>query len=383
MRGRRASSSSSSSPESEAPAADPEARRRQRREFKKARKERLLAHLHERGGSESVPTPAVASEHPFVADPGDHAETPFEAYRDIEPLLFRLVERLGRKGGKAALRIYDPFFCEGSVTKHLNRLGFTNVINRNEDFYDVLKRGAIPDHDVLVTNPPFSGDHMERTLRFALDNGKPFFLLLPQFVAKKAYYLETVKDLPGAAVPSGSAGVGSGAGAGAGAGAGEGAPGGASTFTPCRPFFLGPTERAYAFSAPGRDADGSKPLVPGRTFESSLGFHVFAGSFQCVWFACLGTEHTQPLLAWWRKKYEALANCAIADETQSLPQLAAIPKPDPAKRRWRKKLRRLHNQIARREGEGTARAPGQTRPGEGALAAAGAHGRGAKGAGRG
>lgn len=43
-----------------------------------------------------------------------------------------------------------------------------------------LVTGKLPEFDVLVTNPPFSGDHIERTLAFALACRKPWFLLLPQ-----------------------------------------------------------------------------------------------------------------------------------------------------------------------------------------------------------
>lgn len=42
------------------------------------------------------PSPAAAaaqeSEHPFETDPGDHAETPFEAYQHLDLLLTRLVK---------------------------------------------------------------------------------------------------------------------------------------------------------------------------------------------------------------------------------------------------------------------------------------------------
>lgn len=44
----------------------------------------------------------------------DHCETPFEAYRDIEPLLFQLAVRL--KKTKAELMLYDPYFCQVSTT---------------------------------------------------------------------------------------------------------------------------------------------------------------------------------------------------------------------------------------------------------------------------
>ena len=39
--------------------------------------------------------------------------------------------------------------------------------------------GCLPEHDVLVTNPPYTADHVERFLRFAVDNGKPWLLLVP------------------------------------------------------------------------------------------------------------------------------------------------------------------------------------------------------------
>jgi hypothetical protein len=43
---------------------------------------------------------------------------------------------------------------------------------RNEDFYAVKAAGKLPEFDVLVTNPPFSGDHIERIFRFAVKSDK-------------------------------------------------------------------------------------------------------------------------------------------------------------------------------------------------------------------
>lgn len=44
----------------------------------------------------------------------------------------------------------------------------------------------MPAHDVVVTNPPFSGDHVSKILRFCSRRGaKPWFLLLPNFVYLK------------------------------------------------------------------------------------------------------------------------------------------------------------------------------------------------------
>lgn len=43
---------------------------------------------------------------------------------------------------------------------------------RNEDFYAVKAAGRLPEFDVFLTNPPFSGDHLERTFKFAVKCGR-------------------------------------------------------------------------------------------------------------------------------------------------------------------------------------------------------------------
>ena len=97
----------------------------------------------------------IPTEHLFETEPGDHAETPYEAYEHIAPLLNRLARRLDKT--PSALRIYDPYYCEGGMLKHMRQLGFESVYNRPEDFYAKQAAGSCPEHDVLITNPPFSG----------------------------------------------------------------------------------------------------------------------------------------------------------------------------------------------------------------------------------
>ena len=75
---------------------------------------------------------------------------------------------------------------------HLARLGFTSVHNVNEDFYRNVDEGNIPEHDVLLTNPPYSGDHFRRILSFCGASTKPWFLLLPNFVCRKTYYRDAI-----------------------------------------------------------------------------------------------------------------------------------------------------------------------------------------------
>ena len=104
----------------------------------------------------------------FSVDASDHCETPRAAYADIAPLLDVLARRsVPGAPARARLAIYDPYFCAGGAKARLASLGFERVYNRNEDFYAAASAGRCPAHDVLLTNPPFSGDHLRRILHFA------------------------------------------------------------------------------------------------------------------------------------------------------------------------------------------------------------------------
>jgi len=130
-------------------------------------------------------------EHPFETDADDHCETSPEAHENITNFLKALCGQLGKTPSE--LVIYDPYYCAGGTRRNLALIGFTNVINRNEDFYKVIEESRVPEHDVLVTNPPYSADHIERCLTFAAENlaayGRPYMLLLPSYVIHKDYYL--------------------------------------------------------------------------------------------------------------------------------------------------------------------------------------------------
>ena len=112
----------------------------------------------------------------------DHCETPAHAYHDIEPMLAQVAALLGKE--KAGLRIYDPFYCQGAVVRHLSALGYHSVYNRCEDFYGKVAAGTVPEYDVLVTNPPYSHDHIERLLRYCATCKRPWFVLVPNFVVR-------------------------------------------------------------------------------------------------------------------------------------------------------------------------------------------------------
>jgi hypothetical protein len=128
----------------------------------------------------------LTSEWPFPTDFGDHFETPLEAYRDVKPVLKRAAKALAKSSSE--LRIYDPYFCRGLMLSHMASLGFFNVTNLPRDFYADVASSQVPAHDVLLTNPPYSGDHKSKIFSFLLDRHRaaaaPFLLLLPAWTSK-------------------------------------------------------------------------------------------------------------------------------------------------------------------------------------------------------
>ncbi|CAB9498314.1 expressed unknown protein [Seminavis robusta] len=154
--------------------------------------------------------------HPFQVDEADHCETPFRAYQDIIDVLDQIAKACGKD--RKSLKIFDPYYCDGGIKKKLESLGFHNVINDNRDFYDDIANDQVPPHDVLITNPPYSGHHMESLLKFVTNNYYhkhhhndkdnpskkrkknreqppkqalvPFLLLLPHYVYTKPFFQE-------------------------------------------------------------------------------------------------------------------------------------------------------------------------------------------------
>lgn len=86
------------------------------------------------------------------------------------------------------LKVYDPYFCTGSALKRMNEVGIKDVYNRKEDFYAKMASGSLPAFDVLITNPPYSMDHMDKICSFARSISQPSLLLMPNYVYLKEYF---------------------------------------------------------------------------------------------------------------------------------------------------------------------------------------------------
>ena len=74
--------------------------------------------------------------------------------------------------------------------KKLASLGFPRVHNKNEDCYAVMASGQLPSHDIVISAPPYSGDHLERIVEFCMSPAqasKIWLLLLPNWVERKPH----------------------------------------------------------------------------------------------------------------------------------------------------------------------------------------------------
>ncbi|KXZ51381.1 hypothetical protein GPECTOR_12g343 [Gonium pectorale] len=194
---------------------------------------------------------------------------------DLQPVLTALCKKLKKRPSQ--LVVYDPFFCKGGIRKHYEALGFTSFVHENRDFYKDVEAGALPDYDILVTNPPYSEDHKERILDFCLRSGKPWALLLPNYVATKAYFSSLLADT--------------------------------ATPPPQRPFFLTPRVR-YTYDHPEGTGHAESP-------------------FYSIWYVGLGS-HTEAVYGSCRAKLDAGGgggswDVSLARSVEALRQAKAVP----------------------------------------------------------
>ncbi|CAM9786427.1 unnamed protein product [Pylaiella littoralis] len=237
-------------------------------------------------------------DYPFEVEELDHCETSERAYADISPLLLELAAGLGKTPQE--LVIYDPYYCQGSTIVRLASLGFPRVHNRKEDFYEVVKNGNIPEHDVVVTNPPFSGEHVSKILSFCTREGaKPWFLLLPNYVYLKDYYESSLGRRPGR---------------------------GATL-----PFYLTPPKR-YTYYSPA----GSRLKVKSSERKTS--------PFNTFWYIRLGDGGvTSKILQSYdavSRKAESDARCCVARTTQQIPY-KMMDSNDPRRKKARDRQRSI------------------------------------------
>ncbi|KAL3768183.1 hypothetical protein ACHAW5_007917 [Stephanodiscus triporus] len=220
----------------------------------------------------STPGPAF----PYPTNPDDHCETPLQSYKDILPLLNELCK--SDVGGTHSMKIYDPYYCAGSVVNHLSSLGFGSVYNKKEDCYAIWKSKSEPHYDVLLTNPPYSEDHLERLMNHVASPSfdKPWLLLMPQWVHKKDFYVNATSN---------------------------------NNAKPCNPFYIVPKKR-YVYLPPAhfrekKDSDVHKKSSP----------------FVSMWYCWGGSDKRNEELMNAFRKSTVSSNCDLARSRSALRDL--------------------------------------------------------------
>mmetsp|Transcript_20535 Transcript_20535/g.37045 ORF Transcript_20535/g.37045 Transcript_20535/m.37045 type:complete len:423 (+) Transcript_20535:145-1413(+) len=162
-----------------------------------------------------------SGDYPYPTDYNDHFETPARAYDDIFPLLEYILAKKQNPNSKQKSKhakskqdnkdekvIYDPYYCTGRAATLLDGVfqrhksntisAKIRIQHEKRDFYHDIEEKTVPKYDILITNPPYSGNHKEQCLEFAVNqltnHGRPFFLLMPNYIAMKEYFRKIVLD---------------------------------------------------------------------------------------------------------------------------------------------------------------------------------------------
>lgn len=246
------------------------------------------------GQIELFKTKDKGPQYPFQTDEADHCETPFEAYEDLAPFLSELANLM--KKTKEELKIWDPYFCAGSVQKHFASLGFLSVHNVCEDFYEIVDSNQLPEYDCIVTNPPYSTtprDHVADLMKFLTSQDKPYFVVQPNYVYTKPFWEELTSS---------------------------------SRNCP-RPFFLTPsTPRKYVYRTP----DGARN-IKAKNLRTS--------PFVSMWYGWTGKVYTSRLYRWIASSPDACPNLSLACSEFFLPD--TFKDSNDSSRRKKKKRRKM------------------------------------------
>lgn len=124
----------------------------------------------------------------------DDRETLLKALEDILPIINAIV--LYKQCSFEDIQIYDPYYCNGNIKLRLQSLGLNinSIQNDPIDCYYAQKNNLIRPFDLLLSNPPYSGDHIRRCIQYSIKINKPWILLLPSNVMHRPWFNEVIKN---------------------------------------------------------------------------------------------------------------------------------------------------------------------------------------------
>jgi hypothetical protein len=146
---------------------------------------------------------------PYPVDYNDHFETPAAAYRDLQPVLDWLTNSSTTTTIPIGKTLYDPYYCNGRAKILLHEIGYDQVVHEKRDFYADVTNDTVPAYDIFITNPPYSDEHKIKCIDYCCttqqqqnqqrnqqpSSYKPYFLLMPAYVATKQYMRSALPDL--------------------------------------------------------------------------------------------------------------------------------------------------------------------------------------------
>lgn len=78
--------------------------------------------------------------------------------------------------------IYEPFYSNGVSKIYLGKLGYSNVIHDNEDFFENYDKY---EYDIIISNPPYTIKQNILKILYRID--KKFVLIVPTAIISKLY----------------------------------------------------------------------------------------------------------------------------------------------------------------------------------------------------
>ena len=101
----------------------------------------------------------------------DEWQTCKESWAELAPLLAHFKRK----------RVWMPFYYDGVCATHLRDVGFKSVFHKRRDFFQLAKDSSfLAQIDVIIDNPPYTGETMKtNVLRALRATNKPFCVLLP------------------------------------------------------------------------------------------------------------------------------------------------------------------------------------------------------------
>jgi hypothetical protein len=142
----------------------------------KSRKQKPSHSSGKKSSATSSPSSASSSNGQLNrnGEDSDQWQTCIESWQDISGPLSSFKKK----------RVWMPFYYDGECAHSLRKVGFKSVYHKKRDFFSLVKDSSfLSSVDVIIDNPPYTGEEIKSRVLIALEaTKKPFAVLLPMTV---------------------------------------------------------------------------------------------------------------------------------------------------------------------------------------------------------